>query len=182
MSKVKAPQENNSNEIENISKIRDILFGNNMNEYEKRFEQLENKLAQSISEGKAATDKRISTLENYIKQEIRQLNDKLNEEEESRIKSDKKIVADLESLEESIKKFKQNTSDNFSEVNNQIMELSNNTNDQLASLRKTLQDRLESAQNQLQTNKVERSSLAMMLTDLAYKIAGENDIDETINQ
>ena len=182
MSKVKSTPENNTNEIENISKIRDILFGNNMSEYEKRFEQLEDKLAHSIAEGKAETDKRISTLENYLKQEIRQLNDKLNEEEESRIKSDKKIITDLESLEESLKKFKQSTSENFSEVNQQIMDLSNTTNDQLTALRKALQDRLESASNQLQTNKVERSSLAMMLTDLAYKIAGENDIDETITQ
>ncbi len=182
MSKAKVAPENNPNEIENISKIRDILFGNNMNEYEKRFEQLEDKLALSIAEGKAETNKRISTLENYLKQEIRQLNDKLIEEEDSRIKSDKKIISDLESLENSLKKFKLSTSDNFSAINQQIMDLSNATNEQLVSLRKTLQDRLETTSNQLQTNKVERSSLAMMLTDLAYKIAGENDIDEAKNQ
>jgi membrane-associated HD superfamily phosphohydrolase len=181
MSKAKTVTENNTNEIENISKIRDILFGNNMNEYEKRFEQLEDKLALSIAEGKAETDKRISTLENYLKQEIRQLNDKLTEEEEMRIKSDKKIISDLESLEESLKKFKQSTGDNFSAVNQQIMDLSNTTNEQLTSLRKALQDRLESASNQLQTNKVERSSLAMMLTDLAYKIAGESETEESNN-
>ncbi len=182
MSKGKVNPENSTSEIENISKIRDILFGNNMNEYEKRFEQVEEKLAQSVAENKSETDKRINTLEHYFKQEIKHVNEKLNEEEDARVKSDKKIIAELESLEDSFKKFKQLTADNFSEVNQQIMDLSNTTNDQISSLRKALQDRLESASNQLQSNKVERSSLAMMLTDLAYKIAGENENEDAIQQ
>jgi hypothetical protein len=182
MSKAKTNQETIPNEIENISKIRDILFGNNMSEYEKRFELLESKLAESVAENKAETDKRISALEIYLKQELKQLNEKLVEEEESRIKSDKKIIAEFESFEESFKKYKQATSDNFSEVNQQIMELSNSTNDQLTSLRKALLERLELASSQLQTNKVERSSLAMMLTDLAYKIAGENESENPQSQ
>jgi len=170
------------NEIENISKIRDILFGNNMNEYEKRFDQLEEKLAQSLAENKTETDKKIAALDSYLKKEFRMLNEKLIEEEESRIKSDKKLLMDIESLEESLKKFKQATSENFSENHQQLMELSNSTNEQINALNKALQARLETTANQLQTNKVERSSLAMMLTDLAYKIAGENEIESAEGQ
>lgn len=182
MAKAKTNQEIMPNEIENISKIRDILFGNNMNEYEKRFELLEEKLAQSVAENKIETDKKIAALDSYLKKELKILNEKLIEEEEARIKSDKKLLMDIESLEESLKKFKQSTSDSFSENYQQIMELSNNTNDQINALSKNLQTRLETSANQLQTNKVERSSLAMMLTDLAYQIAGENEPDNSESQ
>ena len=182
MAKAKVNQDTMPNEIENISKIRDILFGNNMNEYEKRFEQLEEKLLQSVAENKAETDKKIASLDSYLKKELKMLNEKFIEEEESRIKSDKKLLMDIESLEESLKKFKQVTNDNFSENHHQMMEFSNDTNNQITALNKALQARLENTANQLQANKVERSSLAMMFTDLAYQIAGENEAESAESQ
>jgi len=182
MAKAKVNPENMPNEIENISKIRDILFGNNMNEYEKRFEQLESKLAQSLEENKIEAEKRISTLDTYMKKEFKMLSDRLIEEEESRIKSDKKLLMDIETLEESFKKFKQLTTENFSDNHQQLMDLSNSTTEQINALNKALQARLETTSNQLQSNKVERSSLAMMLTDLAYQIAGENEAESAESQ
>ncbi|UTW66303.1 hypothetical protein KFE94_16880 [bacterium SCSIO 12643] len=163
------------NEIENISKIRDILFGNNMNEYEKRFEKLETKLALSVAENKAEADKKMASLEAYFKNEIKILNEKLIEEEDARKKSDKRILSDIESLEESFKKFKASTADNFSANNQQLLSLSNTMSDQMTELNKSLINRLDNSSNELQNNKVDRSSLAMMLTDLAYNIAGENE-------
>ncbi len=165
-------------EVENISKIRDILFGNNMHEYEKRFESLEEKLNNSIMENRQETDKKISNLENFIIKEIKQLNEKLVEEEAARIKSDKKIIDELETLEENLKRFKQSTSDNFSDDRQHFLEFSNSISEQIAELNKSLQSRIENVSNSLQTNKVERSSLAMLFTDLAYSIAGEQNTDK----
>jgi exonuclease VII large subunit len=176
--KNKESLDSGSHEVEDISKIRDILFGNNMNEYEKRFDLLEKKLAHSISENKEETEKKILSLENYLRKEFKLLNDRLQEEEDSRMKSDKKIIMEIESLEEGLKKFKQTTSDNFSEEHQQMHELSNSLNNKISELSKSLQERMESYANQLQNNKVERSSFAMLLTDLAYKIAGEQDSDQ----
>ncbi|MGB0805541.1 MAG: hypothetical protein ACPGRC_02555 [Salibacteraceae bacterium] len=167
--------ENAPNEIENISKIRDILFGNNMNEYEQRFEKLEEKLAQSVAENKADTDKKMASLEAFFKNEIKSINNKVVEEEESREKGDRRLLTEMDALEDSLKKFKQSTSDNFSESNQQLLDLSNRISDQIAELNAALLNRLESNTNQLQSSKVDRSALAMMLTDLAYNIAGENE-------
>lgn len=163
------------NEIENISKIRDILFGNNMNEYEKRFEKLEEKVSQAVAENKADTDKKMASLEAFFKNEIKSLNHKLEEEEEAREKGDRRMLTELDALEDSVKKFKQTTSSNFSDANQQLLNLSNRISDQITQLNTTLLNRLEANSNQLQSSKVDRSTLAMMLTDLAYNIAGENE-------
>ena len=171
--------ENAPNEIENISKIRDILFGNNMNEYEKRFEKLEDKLAQSVAENKADTDKKMASLEAFFKNEIKLLQNKITEEVEAREKSDRRLLTEMDSIEESLKKFKQSTSESFSDSNQQVLDLSNTISDQMAELNTSLINRLESNSNQLQTSKVDRSSLGMMLTDLAYNIAGENESADT---
>lgn len=167
--------ENAPNEIENISKIRDILFGNNMNEYEKRFEKLEEKVAQSVAENKADTDKKMASLEAFFKNEIKSLNNKLVEEEEAREKSDRRLLTEMDAIEDSLKKFKQSTSESFSDSNQQLLDLSNRISDQLTDLNTTLLSRLESNSSELQSSKVDRSALAMMLTDLAYNIAGENE-------
>jgi len=164
-----------SNEVENISKIRDILFGNNMNEYEKRFEQLEKKLANSVEENRIEAEKKINALDTFLKKELKQLNEKMLEEEATRIKSDKKIMTELETLEELLNKFKQNTGDNFSEDREHFLEFSNKVSGQISDLNKSLQEKIKTISNQLQTNKVERSSLAMLFTDMAYNIAGEQN-------
>ena len=88
-------------------------------------------------------------------------------------------VYEMDSIEESLKKFKQSTSESFSDSNQQVLDLSNTISDQMAELNTSLINRLESNSNQLQTSKVDRSSLAMMLTDLAYNIAGENESADT---
>ncbi len=98
--------ENAPNEIENISKIRDILFGNNMSEYEKRFKNLEDKLAQSVAEKKAETDNRMTSLESFFKNELKIANNKLEEADEARQKGDRKMLTEVEALEESLTKFK----------------------------------------------------------------------------
>jgi len=174
----KAEAATSQNEVENISKIRDILFGNNMNEYEKRFEQLEQKLANSVQENRIEADKKINALETFLRKELKMLNEKNLEEESARIKSDKKIIAELEALEESLSKFKQSTADNFSEDREHFLQFSNSIGEQITELNKSLRERMEEISNQLQTNKVERSTLAMLFTDMAYNIAGEQNGEE----
>ncbi len=164
-----------SNDVENISKIRDILFGNNMNEYEKRFELLENKLAQSIIENKQELNKKLSVIDFFIKKELKKFNEKLKEEQETREEFDKKLLASSEEMEQTLKQFKQITKDNLLEDKAHFQEITKGLSEQISSLKQNLQERIEQNNNQLQTNKVDRSSLAIMLNDLAYKIAGDND-------
>lgn len=165
----------NTNDVENISKIRDILFGNNMNEYEKRFELLEEKLAKSVAENKQELDQKLSALDFFIKKELKSFGEQLTEEEEARERFDKKLLNNIEELEQTFKRFKQTTHENTSEDRQHFMEVTNGLGEQILSLKQSLQNRIDDNNNQLQTNKVDRSSLAIMLTDLAYQIAGEND-------
>ncbi len=162
-------------DVENISKIRDILFGSNMNEYEKRFELLENKLSQSIIENKQELDKKFSAIDFFIKKELNTLNEKLREEEETRENFEKKLLTDTEELGRTFKQFQQAANDSLAEDRNYFKEITNNLNEQISSLKQNLQERIDKNNNQLQTHKVDRSSLAAMLTDLACKIADEND-------
>jgi len=73
-------------EAENIGKIRDILFGNNMSEYEQRFDALEKRLQENLSEITRDFKTKMSSLENYVRDEITSLSEQLKAEKEERTK------------------------------------------------------------------------------------------------
>ena len=53
----------------NIDKVRDILFGGQMRDYDRRFQKLEERLLQETSELKDDVRKRLAALEQFMKQE-----------------------------------------------------------------------------------------------------------------
>src|SRR5271155_4900151 len=53
----------------NVDKIRDILFGSNMREYEKRFARLEERLTKSSDALREDLKKRFDSLETYVREE-----------------------------------------------------------------------------------------------------------------
>ena len=54
----------------NIGKIRDILFGHHMRDYESRFIRLDQTLKRETEELRETTRKSLETLEAYVKQEL----------------------------------------------------------------------------------------------------------------
>jgi hypothetical protein len=57
----------------NLDKIREILFGTQMREYEKQITRLEERLVKECSSLRDDTRKRLDSLETYIKQEVESL-------------------------------------------------------------------------------------------------------------
>lgn len=160
------------NEAENIDKIRDILFGNNMHEYEKRFDALESRLQENLNELRNEFQSRMSSLENFVQEEFKSLSDQLKSEKEERGKAIKKLLAELESLDDQINTNKENTANSIRELRQQLLELSNSLNDQLNEQGKEIKGMIDMESRSLQTSKVERSSLALLFTDIAYKLSG----------
>src|SRR6516165_11902893 len=71
----------------NVDKIRDILFGANMREYEKRFARLEERLTKSSDALRDDLKKRFDTLESYVREEMDSNNQRLKLEKTERTES-----------------------------------------------------------------------------------------------
>src|SRR5262249_15007382 len=78
-----------------LDKVRDILFGVQMRESEKRFMRLEERLAKEIADIKDDVKKRLAALEMYTKKEIESLEDRLRAEQETRTQQDKDLSREL---------------------------------------------------------------------------------------
>src|SRR5437868_2675049 len=73
-----------------LDKVRDILFGSQARDYEKRFARLEERLTKESTDLKNEVKRRFDMLENYIKKEIKTLGERIRREKKKRKDADNK--------------------------------------------------------------------------------------------
>ena len=83
---------NTTAESERLSEIREILFGSNMSEYEKRFQKIEERLVEEAAQLKEETRKQFGILEKYTKNEIELLIAQAKKEQTERQLSIRKLA------------------------------------------------------------------------------------------
>ena len=88
----------------NIDKIRDILFGSNIRDYEQRFARLEELLKKESSELRESARHQLETLEAFVHKELAALEVRLNAERDERSQSHSHLAADLSGTSASILK------------------------------------------------------------------------------
>lgn len=76
----------------NLDKIREILFGTQMREYEKQITRLEERLVKECSSLRDDTRKRLDSLETYIKQEVESLTELAKKQQNTQDQAVKEIV------------------------------------------------------------------------------------------
>src|ERR1700753_975307 len=69
----------------NVDKIRDILFGSQMRDYEARFARLEETLIKETQEIRETNRRRLDQLETYIKREFETLQTRFKTERDERL-------------------------------------------------------------------------------------------------
>jgi hypothetical protein len=87
-----------------VDKIRDILFGASMRDYEKRFSRLEEELTKESSDIRDDIGKRFADLETYIRQEIESLSERMTSETRARAESSERLAGDISDLARSAEK------------------------------------------------------------------------------
>ncbi|MBE9052920.1 hypothetical protein IQ243_21345 [Nostocales cyanobacterium LEGE 11386] len=165
----------------NLDKVRDILFGNQAREFEKRFTRLEERLFKEFSHVRDDTKKRLDALEIYIKQEVDALTERLKNEQ---VERDNKITLLTEehknltiSLEKKFAQFDEQTTNSQRELREQILNQSKSLQDDIQQKYAEILTLLERETHELRKDKTDRSHLAALFTDLAIRLNAENKPD-----
>ncbi len=159
---------------DNVDKIREILFGGQMRDYEGRFAELERKLTQRIDRMSTEFEKRLERLNSYAKREIDKVGDRLKTERQDR-------VADTKSGARELKDFSQQVESWFGEVEDRLdgetRDLRNAMHEQseeLAALIAETRDHLSTAisdeTRELADAKLAREDLAGLLSEVAMRL------------
>src|SRR5580698_8373285 len=86
----------------NVDKIRDILFGSQMRDYETRFARLEETVAKETAEMRETNRRRFDQLEQYIKREFEALESRVKTERDERSDAGNRHSRDLHDLGETL--------------------------------------------------------------------------------
>lgn len=160
-----------------LDKVRDILFGGQVREFDRRFARLEERLARETSELKDEVRKRLEALETYARNEAESLSQRIRTEHEDRIQSHATLGRELKDtamaferratgLDELLGKAQRELRQQLLEQHQQLSgEMRRKVEDVLATLAR------ETAE--LRGDKADRAVLASLFTEMALRLTNE---------
>lgn len=161
----------------NIEKIRDILFGAQIRDYDRRFTRLEERLVKEAADAREDARRRFDSLEAFIKQEISALGDRLRSENQQRTQAAEDITRELRdasrSLMNKINAMDEHNTNVQRELRQQILDQAKNLADEIHLKHDDLSVSLQRESRELRNDKADRSALANLFTELAMRLNHE---------
>lgn len=161
----------------NIDKIRDILFGGQMRDYERRFFRIEERLLKESADLREDTRRRFEALEAFIRNEMEALSERLKSEQSARDLSVQGLTRELQAagqnLEQKIAQLDEQTARKGRDLRQQILDQSKNLNDEIRRKYEELSAMLEREAAVLRNDKTDRSALAALFTEVALRLNNE---------
>jgi len=158
----------------NVDKIRDILFGSQMRDYEKRFARLEENLNKALDTLRDDLTKRIETLSGFVQKEVDSLSQRIKTEKSERGEEAKEIARELKdaakALEKKITGLDAQLSDSQSELRSKILEHSKNFASEIERLRREAEAALGREVESLRRDKTDRAALADLLAEFSLRL------------
>jgi chromosome segregation ATPase len=154
-----------------VDKIRDLLFGNQMQDYDRRFSMLEERFLQRFREVESETARNLSSLELNAKKQIESLADQLREEKDLRTDADKEIERVEREHNDTVEKRLRSISEQLSRLER---EQADRLTQEVQSLREEIKRRSEDIQHtiekmftELSSVKTDRNFLASLFLEVA---------------
>jgi len=167
----------------NLDQVRDILFGAQLKELDKKSSDLERLIKTELEHTQNEFRSRLGILEDFIKSEVSSLTSKIKKEASER-------NADVERLTDRQDDHKRQTQTRLSEleelldntgreIRKMILEQARNLTDAAEKNYETLKATLAEKANGLHENKTDRAALAQMFSDMAIRLSNDqNDSGE----
>jgi hypothetical protein len=161
----------------NMEKVRDILFGAQMREFEKRLLRMEEKQSKEQSDFREDSRRRFEALEQFVRNEIESLAAGLRaeqkEREDSARGSEKMLLDALKAAERKLGQVEEQLAKTQRELRQQQHEQQSGLREELRTTRDQLGQTLSRHVEDLRTEKLDRASLAGMLSEVAMRLTGE---------
>jgi uncharacterized protein YaaN involved in tellurite resistance len=161
----------------NLDKIRDILFGAQAREQDRRFAQLEQHLIREATDLRNDLKRRFESLEEYIKKAVDELTSRLTKEQEVRGDSVKKLAQELTQLAATLDSKARQLESQAAQAQTHFMQrLTDRTTELEADVRARHAEAtlaLNRAVHDLRAEKTDRSTLAAILIEASKRLSDD---------
>jgi len=171
-----------SADVANVDKIREILFGNQIKDFEHKFQQLQEQINKDINTLKNDSKRRIDTLESFVKSEFESLHQRLDGEQEVRIaemeESTNKLESRIKLLDKRLSEQNKINNDKSRELRQLLLDQSKDLFEQMNQKQLDDRDLVNKVRDELDSEKVDRSALSSLFTELAMQVSGNDFSDD----
>ncbi|TIM06913.1 hypothetical protein [Mesorhizobium sp.] len=168
---VQAREAGVSGDAVGVDKIRDLLFGNQMQDYDRRFSKLEERFLQRFKDVESEAKRNLEMYESNAKKQVESLAAQLRNEKDARAEADKEIDRNLREQNQALEKQVRALSDQLSELEREVADRINRSDQ---SLREEIKQKNESIQmliekmfSDLSNVKTDRNLLAGLFVEVA---------------
>src|SRR5271168_4457907 len=169
-------------EGQNVDKIRDILFGSQMRDYEKRFVRLEERLAKASDALRDDLKKRFDSLESFVQQEVEALGQRLKAEKSERADALKELTRETrdsaKSIEKKLSQLEEQLSSAQGDLRARILEQSKSLGNEIRKTQTEMEAALEREAETLRHEKTDRETLGDLFSELGLRLKGELELPE----
>jgi gas vesicle protein len=166
----------------NVEKIRDILFGAQMRDYDKRFARLEDRLIKDAEALREEMRKRLDALESFVKQEAEALSQRLKNEKAERGEAVKELGRELRDTAKAIEKKIAQLDDDFNagqgELRAKILEQFKALSTEIKESHRELTNALGQEGQALRHELTDREALADLFAEVSLRLKKEFELPE----
>lgn len=158
----------------NVDKIREILFGGQMRDYEQRFQDLENRLTRNIEVMSSNFEKRVDRLDAFAKREIEKLVEQVKDERKARREDGKQGARDYKELAQQVESWYAELEEQIGSETQDLRGTLQEQSEELAGMihdtHEQLSKNLASETRSLADDKLAREDMAALLTEVALRL------------
>ncbi len=160
-----------------IDKVRDILFGNQAREFERRFVRLEERVVKEMAVLKEQLTSRVEALEGFTKHETESLADQIRTEHEDRVQAHGSISRELKDAASALERRTSTLDDQMAkshrEIRQQILDQNQRLSDEISRKTEEVLATLAREAGELRTDKADRATIAALLTEMAMRLTAD---------
>jgi hypothetical protein len=164
-----------SKEAESISKIRDILFGNNLTELEKRFTKTESFLREEISSLDEKLVQRLDEFKTATRSTLDEHDDRLRIQKSELQTGIERLQDEMAQLQNLVKQQDEKLNSELQSMKNWLTEQNDNLVRQQKRQFTELKTQMFSLIDDLRQSKLDRSALAVLLSEIAVHLVDEEN-------
>ena len=162
----------------NIDQLRDIIFGGQMRDYEKRFSRMEERLAKEVGDLREEVRQRYATLERFVRDELESLTGQLQSEQQARAGEERRLAQSLadaaRAADERVATTTELMTRQHRELRAQLLERTQTLTDEAQRRFAELRSLIDQEASRLGEDKADRSALSTLFLELGLRLRGES--------
>jgi DNA anti-recombination protein RmuC len=162
----------------NLDKVRDILFGGQVRDFDLRFARIEERFTRETADLAEDFRKRLASAEQYVGTEAEALAQRIKGEYEARTTATKELSRQLQDISSEFERRSGQIEDQLAraqrELRQQILDVQQQLSNEIRQRFDNLQTQLRQEAVDLRNVKADRGTLAALFTEIAMKLASDS--------